>query len=133
MGADKFNGSGCFDETVYKVMRREKRKKRLSLVYICSRYAGDVEKNVDAAKKYCRFVLNQNVVPLAPHLLYPCFMDDSKEQDLVRTINKVLLGRCDQVWVFGETISSGMGYELKLARNFKKPIKYFGEGVFTNA
>ena len=26
-----------------------------------------------------------------------------------------------------------MGYELKLARNFKKPIKYFGEGVFTNA
>ena len=133
MGADKFNGSGCFDKTAYKVMRREKRKKRLSLVYICSRYAGDVEKNVDAAKKYCRFVLNQNVVPLAPHLLYPRFMDDSKEQDLVRTINKVLLGRCDKVWVFGETISSGMGYELKLARNFKKPIKYFGEGVFTNA
>ena len=82
MGADKFNGSGCFDETAYKVMRREKRKKRLSLVYICSRYAGDVEKNVDAAKKYCRFALNQNVVPLAPHLLYPRFMDDSKEQDM---------------------------------------------------
>ena len=133
MGADKFNGSGCFDETAYKVMRREKRKKRLSLVYICSRYAGDVEKNVDAAKKYCRFVLNQNVVPLAPHLLYPRFMDDNKEQDMVRTINKVLLGRCDQVWVFGETISSGMGYELKLARNFKKHIRYVKEGEINNA
>ena len=122
MGADKFNGSGCFDETAY----REKRKKTMPLIYICSRYAGDVEKNVDAAKKYCRFAINQNVVPLAPHLLYPRFMDDRKEQALVRLMNKVLLRRCDQVWVFGETISSGMGYELELARNYKKPIKYFG-------
>ena len=133
MGADIFNGSGYFDETAFKAMRREKRKKTMPLIYICSRYAGDVEKNVDAAKKYCRFAINQNVVPLAPHLLYPRFMDDKKEQGLVRLMNKVLLRRCDQVWVFGEIISSGMGYELELARNYKKPIKYFGEGVFINA
>ena len=44
------------------------------------------------------------------------------EQHMVRTINKVLLGRCDKVWVFGETISSGM-FIIKEAYIFLTGIK----------
>ncbi len=49
----------------------------MKLVYIASPYAGDVQSNTEAAKSYCRAALEEGVVPIAPHLLYPQFLEDS--------------------------------------------------------
>ncbi len=48
------------------------------LVYICSPYAGDIEKNVEFAKAACRYAIRQNCTPVAVHLLYPQLLDDSE-------------------------------------------------------
>ena len=49
----------------------------MKLVYIASPYAGDIPNNVERAKEYCKQALEQGVVPVAPHLLYPQFLEDS--------------------------------------------------------
>lgn len=47
------------------------------LVYICSPYSGDTEANLAKARNFCRFALDQGQIPLAPHLMFPQFMNDA--------------------------------------------------------
>ena len=53
MGINKYNSYGYYDPTVYEALsnieKEEKAAKRVyrPLVYICSPYAGDVERNVN--------------------------------------------------------------------------------------
>ena len=39
----------------------------------------------------------------------------------------VLLGKCEQLWVFGKTISTGMAAEIEKAEKRGMPIRYFTE------
>lgn len=41
------------------------------VVYICSRYSGDVKRNTEMARRYCRYAVDQGCIPLAPHLILP--------------------------------------------------------------
>ena len=47
------------------------------LVYVCSPYRGDVEKNIELARKYSRFTFEEKNIPITPHLLYPQFLNDN--------------------------------------------------------
>lgn len=47
------------------------------LVYIASPLSGDVEQNLEFARKACRFAIEQEVTPFAPHLLYTQMLDDN--------------------------------------------------------
>lgn len=82
----------------------------LKLVYIASPYAGDIENNVEAAKEYCLAAMEEGVTPVAPHLLYPQFLDDSDpiQRNLGTHAGLELLTRCDELWVCGSEISPGM-------------------------
>ncbi len=51
-------------------------KKYLPLVYICSKYSVDTVTNIEAAKRYSRFAVDQGAIPLAPHLLFGCDVDE---------------------------------------------------------
>lgn len=102
---------------------------KMPLVYICSPYAGDVEKNVEKARAYSRFAVEQNVIPMTPHLLYPQFMDDTVEKDKVKEFNYVLLETCQELWVFGSIISKGMAREIRLAKRRKLPMRWFDENM----
>ena len=98
------------------------------LVYVCSPYRGDVEKNIDAARKYSRFTFEKKNIPITPHLLYPQFIndDDLFERNIaIHKINYVLIGLCKEVWVFGDEISEGMKREISVAKKRQKPIRYF--------
>ena len=129
MGVNKYNSEKYHDPTAFEALSNIKKEASmfLPLVYICSPYSGNVEKNVEAARQYCRFAVDQKAIPIAPHLLYPQFMDDEKERELVRLINKVILGKCEEVWVFGQELSPGMAYEVEKAKKYKKTIRYFSE------
>lgn len=107
----------------------EKAKNYRPLVYICSPYAGDIEKNTENARRYSRFAADRNGIPIAPHLLFPQFMDEATERETALFMGIVLLGKCDEVWVFGDTISSGMRQEIAKAEAFKKKIRYFSGEV----
>lgn len=99
------------------------------LVYICSPYAGDTGKNTENARRYCRFAVNRNSIPIAPHLLFPQFMNEEAERENALFMGSVLLGKCDEMWVFGNTISNGMRQEITKAEAFKKKVRYFSGEV----
>ena len=129
---DRYNGSGCPDPTAYKAMMAVAKseapaKPYRPLVYVASPFAGDMEYNVSKARGYCRFAVSNGCIPIAPHLLYPQFMDDDdKEQrELGLFFALVLLGKCDEIWVFGDKISTGMAAEITKAKKRGMPIKYF--------
>ena len=135
MGINKYNSEGYYDPTVYEALsnieKEEKAARRICrpLVYICSPYAGNVEQNVNMARVYSRFAVKNTCIPLAPHLLYPQFMDDGSpaERELALFMGLVLLTKCEQVWVFGGVISAGMAAEIAKAEKKKIPVRYFTE------
>lgn len=135
MGINKYNSEGYYDPTVYEALsnieKEEKAARRVyrPLVYICSPYAGDVERNVNMARVYSRFAVRNTLHPVAPHLLYPQFMDDSiqVERELALFMGMVLLTKCEQVWVFGGIISAGMRAEIEKAEKKSIPVRYFTE------
>ncbi|MCH3964573.1 MAG: DUF4406 domain-containing protein [Clostridium sp.] len=136
MKINKFNSEGYYDPTPYaaitNVIKEEKAERNFAfkpLVYICSPYSGNIEENVKKARAFCRFALEMNCIPLAPHLLFPQFMDDEnpQERELAMFMNVILLGKCNELWVFGNTISNGMAQEIEKAKKRKQLIRYFNE------
>jgi dienelactone hydrolase len=97
------------------------------LIYICSPFSGDVDKNLEKARKYCRFAVDRGYIPIAPHLLFPQFMSEDSERDLALHMDIVLLGKSEEVWVFGESTSKGMKVEIDKAKLWRKPIRQFTE------
>ena len=129
MGISRFNSEGYYDPTAHEAVcniEKEARKWR-PLVYICTPYSGDVDRNTEKARRYCRFAVNQGAIPLAAHLLLPQFMSETRERDLALFMDMVLMGKCEQVWVFGEKISSGMAAEIAKAKKKNMTIRYFTE------
>ncbi len=96
------------------------------LVYICSPYSGDVNANVEAARKYCRLAVDKGYIPIAPHLLYPQFMDDKNpaERKLGMSFGNALMDRCSEVWVCGDHLSPGMEAEFDRASKKNMTIKF---------
>lgn len=132
MGIDKFNAEGYYDSTAYdaltKIEQREKATRTFRpLVYICSPYSGDIERNTDSARRYSRFAVVMGCIPIAPHLLFTQFLDDSDpdERELGLFFGNVLMSKCSEVWVFGSHISSGMRAEINWAKRKNYPIRYF--------
>ena len=71
--------------------------------------------------------MERNCIPIAPHLMFPQFVDDEnpKERELAIFMDIVLMGKCSEVWVLGNTISSGMAREIEVAKKRRQRIKYF--------
>ena len=109
------------------VARAEDARVHRPLVYIASPYAGETEDNISRAKGYCRFAVSKGVIPLAPHLLYPQFMDDDDEDQRILGLRFAiaLLCRCDELWVFGEKVSAGMAKEIEKAEKRGMRIRRF--------
>jgi len=132
MGIDKFNPEGYYDPTAYEALTAiEKEEKGLRtfrpIVYICSPFAGDIKCNIESARKYSRFAFVMGFIPIAPHLLFPQFLDDNDpdERRLGLFFGNVLMSKCAQVWVFGDHISPGMRSEINWAMQKNYCIRYF--------
>ena len=137
--ANKFNSEGYYSPTEHEAVRRIERQEKAErrkakyrpLVYICSPFSGKVKKNKRNARKYCRFALEQHTIPFAPHLLFPQFMDDnsSEERQLAMFMNMIMLGHCEELWVFGDRISAGMKQEIRKVERKHMKIRYFTEDL----
>jgi len=99
------------------------------LVFICSPYAGDTAANEYMTRNYCKYAIEQNCIPIAPHLLFPQFLDDNEpeERKLGLFMGCVLLTKCVELWVFGEHITDGMAMEIEKAERRQMPVRYFTE------
>ena len=134
MGVSKFNSEGYYDPTAYGALSAiEAEEKALRafrpIVYICSPFSGDVEGNIAAAQRYSRFAVDKGYIPVAPHLLFPQFLNDNdpKERQLGLFFGNALMSKCAEVWVFGSIISPGMAAEIKRAKWKDYRLRYFNE------
>ena len=90
------------DPTAYEALSALEREERRALrafrpiVYICSPYAGDIDRNIAAARKYSRFAVETGYIPIAPHLLFPQFMNDGDptERELALFFGNALMSKC---------------------------------------
>lgn len=129
MGISKLNSEGYPDPTAHDAvlnMERELKKWR-PLIYICSPYSGNVELNVKKARMYSRYAVDQGAIPIAAHLLLPQFMSEKNERELAMFMDMVLMGKCEEVWVFGSEITSGMAEEIAKAKKRRMTVRYFTE------
>lgn len=131
MSVNKFNQERYYDPTAYEALTHiEEEAKKTAykpLVYICSPFAGDTGRNAERARGYCRFALSQNCIPIAPHLIFPQFMEESdpEQRRLGLFFGLVLQGKCKEVWVFGKNITKGMSVEIEKAKRRGMPIRHF--------
>ena len=110
--------------------KQERKANRIyrPLTYIVSPYAGDILVNVEAARRYCRFAVDQGRIPLCSHLLYPQFLhdDDPAERELGLFFGKILMDHCKEVWIFSDgEFTPGMEAEYKRAKRHDQKIRYF--------
>lgn len=133
---NKFNSEHYADPTPQQALsiietEREAMKTYRPLVYICSPYSGDVAGNVKNARRYCRFAFEQGCIPIAPHLLFTQFLDDSnlKERELGLHFGNVLMSQCREVWVFGNSVSQGMDAEIRRARWKNYRLRFFDNAL----
>ena len=120
------NGEGYADPTAAAAIRNTSDFGYRPVVYICSKYRGDVKANTEKARRYCRMAVNKGCIPIAPHLLLPQFMRDDTERELAMFMDLVLLTKCAELWVCGE-ISEGMQTEIACARKRNMKIRFFKE------
>ena len=92
-------------------------------VFICSPFRGDMEGNARKAAAYSRMAYEQGFLPVAPHLLFPQFLNEGIEEErrLGIAMGMELLALCDEVWVFGEA-TEGMAAEIASATEQGKII-----------
>ncbi|HZJ91331.1 MAG TPA: DUF4406 domain-containing protein [Oscillospiraceae bacterium] len=103
------------------------------MIFVCSPYCGDVETNTKLARQYCRYTAGKGFIPIAPHLLFPQFMDDNITEERERAIqmNLGILKRCYELWVFGRETTIGMWQEIKAAQELGIPVRYVSDAEVT--
>ena len=95
-------------------------------IYICSPLRDNVEHNIMRAREYCFEETVQGNLPIAPHIYFTQFMDDTNatQRNQAFEFNKELIKFCDKLHVYGEYISSGMQFEIEYAKSIGKEIIY---------
>ena len=104
----------------------------MKLTYICSPCRGDYEKNIIKAQEYCREAMNDGLLPLAPHVYFTQFVDDTnpEERKLGLRCGLQLLRHCQLIRVYGCEVSAGMYDEIQLAGVLDIEIQVFGPPEF---
>lgn len=91
------------------------------LIYVASAWRSSDElnrrHNRDRALRICREISMAGDVPVATHLLFPQFLDDADhvERGVGLRCALTLLTRCDELQVYGDTVTEGMTAEIAAA------------------
>lgn len=99
-------------------------------VYVVSKYAGDIDKNVADAIKACKYLIDRKKQPIASHLMYPAILGVGDTNMESRTLGLMyglsLLAICEEVYCFEtkDGLSEGMEQEIREAKKLGKPIHY---------
>lgn len=89
-------------------------------------YSGGVEANKKRAADFAEFAYREGNIPVTVHLLFP-FMDDTEESERKTALfmDTVLMGKCQEVWVLGDILSTGKQREIDVAKKRRQTIRYF--------
>ncbi|HUU39320.1 MAG TPA: DUF4406 domain-containing protein [Desulfatiglandales bacterium] len=100
----------------------------MKIVYIAHPIGGDVENNLAKVLKIVRDInINMpDVLPFAPYWIDCHALDDNVPEERNRGIKNdqtlMKAGFINEVWLFGDRISTGMSHEIKLAGELGIPV-----------
>lgn len=105
-----------------KSTKKKQETPKNKLIFVSSPYAPrglwTKADNVELARKLCRAVVLFGHIPIAPHLIYPQFLNDDNqvERDMGMMASLSLIPLCDELWYYSDRgISKGMEAELQKA------------------
>lgn len=97
-------------------------------VYICAPLGGNVNAHLRKAQLYAKYALMCGMAPVVPHFYALILNDDEpEERELGRRAGMSLLWLCDEIWVFGSTISAGMEAEIRFCKDLNISIRRISE------
>ena len=97
-------------------------------VYICAPLGGDVEGNLERVKRYTRYALMCGTAPVVPHFYALCLNDDNqKEREIGLAAGLGMLWFCDELRVFGQTVTEGMKQEIQFCKHLNIKTRYVSE------
>ena len=97
-------------------------------VYICAPLSGDVQGNLEKAKRYSEYALRCGAAPVTPHFYALCLDDNiPEEREMGMAAGLALLWFCDEVWVFSDQPTEGIRDEIKLAHNLNIKVRIIKE------
>lgn len=88
------------------------------LIYICSPYRGEVERNLQYARELPRIALDNDFVPITPHLYLTQAINDEvpEEREKGMEAGKELLKHCKYILIGSKYgLSAGMLEEIEIA------------------
>lgn len=99
----------------------------MKMVYICSPYRGDTEKNTKNVKRYCLFTSLERKIPVAPHLYFTQFLDDgsSLERYEGTQMGLELMQYCEEMRIYCTELTEGMIAEIRRARELNLKLRFF--------
>ncbi len=136
MSVNQYNGEGYKDLTAFEAMgcvlkeqaaSKKVPRRYMPKVFISSPFAGEVQRNIENARRYCAFAVERGYIPYAPHLFFPQFLLDAvpEQRELGLFMGKVFLDGSKELWVFGDRVSHGMEEEIRRAKKRGILIRYF--------
>ena len=97
-------------------------------VYICAPLGGDVAGNLAKVRRYTKYALKCGTAPVVPHFYALCLDDNKpKEREIGQAAGLSLLWFCDEMWIFGDEITSGMQAEIQFCNNLRVPTRHIRE------
>lgn len=101
-------------------------------VYICAPLGGDVTANLQKAKAYTKYALICGTAPVVPHFYALCLDDEiPKEREIGMAAGLSLLWFCDEMWVFGNTVTAGMQREIDFCKNLNIRVRHIKDSEVT--
>jgi len=105
----------------------------MKTIYVCTPYRGNdngasIEKNLLAARQICNEIIAQGDLPIAPHLIFPQFLNDDVEgqREIAIRLGLKMLTRCDELWWYARdgNPSEGMEAEIAFAHECQIPVTF---------
>lgn len=95
-------------------------------IFIGHPIGGDIKGNIEKVLKICLELHTKGIIPVAPYLVSLQYLDDevAEDRELGMEANHECFRRryVDELWLFGDRISSGMRQEVVLARAMGIPV-----------
>jgi DNA polymerase-3 subunit epsilon len=109
------------------VKRRKAQEGRRRRVYVCHPFASDPAGNIERVRAISQRLIDEGVLPIAPHLYLPQLLDEGSERERALSLGLELLATCDEVHVFGDLVTAGMERELREAKRLGIPARFVRE------
>lgn len=84
-------------------------------IYVCHPYSADPQGNAAKVAAICRAIVAEGNLPIAPQVYLGAFVDDMTERDTAMGLCLEMMRWCDEVRIYGPTLSPGMLDELRFA------------------